>query len=157
YFPVVYVAPFDPNRRALGYDVLSEPRRRRAAERARDTGQMALTEPVELVQAGSAESGRSGYAMVYPIYRALPATPSLAQRRDALIGFAMAVFRVDVLFADIIPHRPDVTVTMRDGAIGAVGPVLYTDTDVTDAPAYTRDLALAFGGHAWTLQFASRP
>ena len=50
--PVIYLEPFDDlSRRAFGYDIFSEPVRRSAMERARDTGYVAITSMVTLVTA----------------------------------------------------------------------------------------------------------
>ena len=51
YVPVSLIEPHEPNRWAIGFDVASEPLRRAALERARRTGQPALSAPLDLVQA----------------------------------------------------------------------------------------------------------
>lgn len=51
YTSIVYLEPFqDRNLRAFGYDMFSEPVRRQAMERARDTGEATLSGKVVLVQ-----------------------------------------------------------------------------------------------------------
>ena len=51
YSEITHIEPFSgPNQRALGFDMLTEPTRRLAMERARDSGQAAASAKVRLVQ-----------------------------------------------------------------------------------------------------------
>ena len=50
YFPVYYVAPLKGNERALGFDLASNPVRRAALDKARDTGKIVVTGRIRLVQ-----------------------------------------------------------------------------------------------------------
>ena len=59
YTAIVYLEPFtDRNLRAFGYDMYSEPVRRRAMEEARDSGLMAISSKVRLVQESGGRSRR---------------------------------------------------------------------------------------------------
>lgn len=53
YFPVFYIFPRSGNEKEIGYDLLSENSRRRAAETALQTGNITLTEPLDLFQSNS--------------------------------------------------------------------------------------------------------
>ena len=55
---VRYVAPFAGNERALGFDQLHDPKQGREARLARDTGELTLAGPVELIQGGLGVVGR---------------------------------------------------------------------------------------------------
>src|SRR5262245_19951742 len=57
YFPVYFMENLSGNEPALGFDLFSEPRRRTALERARDTGRAAATPPVRLVQETGFQQG----------------------------------------------------------------------------------------------------
>ncbi|NJN59454.1 MAG: hypothetical protein HC879_19160 [Leptolyngbyaceae cyanobacterium SL_5_9] len=97
YFPVAYVEPLVGNELALGFDLASDAIRRTALERARDTGAIAISGRVELVQ----ETQRQfGFLVILPIYQGLPET--IPERRDRLQGFVLGVFRVaDVVRASL--------------------------------------------------------
>lgn len=56
YCPVTYIAPLAGNEYALGFDLCSSENRRRAIEKARDTGGVVATAPVVLMQ----ENGSDG-------------------------------------------------------------------------------------------------
>jgi signal transduction histidine kinase len=101
YEPVVYLEPQDSrNRIAIGYDMLSEPVRRGAMERARDTGLPASTGRITLVyDVGSSQSGFIIYMSRY--HRGMP-TETVGDRRTALEGFVYASFRADDLLHAIL-------------------------------------------------------
>ena len=91
YFPVTYIEPFPGNEAAHGFDLASNPSRYAALREARDSGNAVATQRIVLVQ----EAGdQFGFLVFVPVYRiGLPAdTPQ--QRRDALAGFALGVFRI---------------------------------------------------------------
>ncbi len=94
YLPVYYLEPSDRNLRAAGYDMLSSESRRTAFERARDTGDLTATAPVLLAQ--EVGSSAAGFLVGLPIYMSGDAPPptTIAGRREALEGFALAVFKV---------------------------------------------------------------
>jgi PAS domain S-box-containing protein len=96
YVPVTYLEPPEGNEAALGYDIGSDPVRREALDRARDTGKAALTGPITLVQ----ETGdQLGALIAVPVYRgALPRTED--ERRRGLKGFAVGVIRI----GDLVTH-----------------------------------------------------
>jgi len=95
YFPVFYVAPFKGNEKALGFDLFSDRVRREALQSSADSGQMVATNRIKLVQE---TSDQYGFLVFRPVYRGGFEPTSTDGRREALTGFALAVFRV----ADIV-------------------------------------------------------
>jgi GAF domain-containing protein/CHASE1-domain containing sensor protein len=94
YFPVSYVEPFKGNEIALGFDLASNPARLEALERARDTGALAATSRIVLVQ----ETGEQfGFLIFMPIYRPGSSNETVEKRRRNLLGFALGVFRIKEL------------------------------------------------------------
>ncbi|MDR5903190.1 EAL domain-containing protein [Halomonas icarae] len=101
YGPVHYFEPFtNRHRHALGYDMLSNPTRRDAMERARDSGQAALSGRVKLVT----EQGEPQPAtlMYLPVYRSGTPLESIQQRRNALLGWTYMPYRMHDLIAGIL-------------------------------------------------------
>ncbi len=96
YFPVYYVEPLVGNEAALGFDLAALPARRKAIERARDSGLPVATARIQLIQ----ESGTSSGILVFlPIYSRDSAVESIESRRQNLAGFALGVFRIDDMVA----------------------------------------------------------
>ena len=91
YVPIHYMEP--PSTLALGFDIAADPLRWRTAETARDSGRIAASRPFALIEdAGNPDAGPV-VGMYAPVYEGGdPASD--AARREALSGFAMAIFRV---------------------------------------------------------------
>jgi PAS domain S-box-containing protein len=90
YVPVGFVEPFRGNEKALGFDVYSDPVRQEAIVRATDSGEIAATAPVILVQD---HENRPGILAYLPVYRKNSPYQTLEQRRDNITGYVAAVFR----------------------------------------------------------------
>lgn len=72
-FPIVLIEPDDPlNHAALGYDMYSEPVRRKAMRRAWQTGQPAASGVLRLVQEDRADSKQPGFLIYLPVYAGQP-------------------------------------------------------------------------------------
>ncbi|MBF0567453.1 MAG: PAS domain S-box protein [Nitrospirae bacterium] len=80
--------------RIKGFDIASSPMRRKALEKARDTGDMAATEPIRLI---TEPSGDVKSLQIYmPVYYGNPKT--VQDRRTNLRGFTFGTFRVKNIF-----------------------------------------------------------
>jgi PAS domain S-box-containing protein len=102
YSSIVYLEPFTGrNLRAFGYDMLSEPVRRSAMERARDYDVAAISGKVVLVQETD-QDVQSGTLMYVPVYRKGKATDTVAQRRDALYGWVYSPYRMNDLMQGML-------------------------------------------------------
>lgn len=100
YFPVYYIEPRQGNERALGFDLGSNAVRRAALEQARDTGQVAGSGAVHLVQL---KEDNTGVLVFAPIYKSGMAHETVEQRRQNLAGFAIGVIRVSALISEFHP------------------------------------------------------
>ena len=136
YYPVLYLEPMDRrNRAALGYDMFTEPTRREAMARARDTGQPALSAAVTLVQEID-EDKQAGFLIYVPVYATRETPASVEARREQLRGFVYSPFRTGDLLEGILgPNpRPRIAFRLHDGADQA-GSVLY-ETPFPDASRF---------------------
>lgn len=91
HFPVFFVEPYVGNEPALGFDLASSSVRREALARARDSGKAVATGMIKLVHD---RDGQFGFLILSPIYRKGPTPVTVAERREALEGFAQGVFRI---------------------------------------------------------------
>ncbi|PWU20359.1 MAG: hypothetical protein C5B50_04005, partial [Verrucomicrobia bacterium] len=119
HYPVFYIAPLHGNETAVGFDVASEPVRRAALERARDTGQPAVTEPIRLVQQ---ESESTGFLIFVPVYGERLPQAAIEQRRASLKGFAVGVYEagavVSAALRGVEPRGLGLTFLDRTAAVG---------------------------------------
>ena len=147
YFPAYFLETLSRNAAAFGFDVGSEARRRNALERARDTGEPAATAPVRLAQ----ETGsQRGLLVFHPLYHGTAGT--LAERRERLTGFAVAVFRIgDLVEASLrAATGKGIAVTIRDAAENEV---IYRASEPTGNAddGWSKEFEVA--GRRWILQF----
>ena len=112
YYPVFFVTPLEGNERALGFDLGSDPTRRAAMEKARDTGKLVASERIRLVQ----ETGERFAVLAFlPLYRQGFPNDTVELRRKNLVGFALGVFRIGELVQAALkrigsPHDVDIYV-----------------------------------------------
>ncbi len=94
YTSIVYIEPFNQsNMRVFGYDLYSESVRRQAMDRARDTGLLAISDVVTLIQDGNSNNSQPGFLMFQPVYRGGKAPLTVEERRSRLKGYISAPFR----------------------------------------------------------------
>ncbi|MCK6528665.1 CHASE domain-containing protein [Myxococcota bacterium] len=160
---IVFLEPLDRrNRAALGYDMSSEAERRRAMERARDTGEPAATGRVTLVQEIDAKK-QSGFLIYLAVYAGGRTPETVAERRDRLLGFVYSPFRTGDLFRGIFgtETRPRIAFEVHDSPSTGTTSLMYASTPRGDPPGYRpRHVArrtLEIAGRPWTVDFRTRP
>jgi len=154
HFPLLFLEPQDQrNQRAIGYDLYSDPVRRAAIDRARDTGMAALTGKVRLVQNTQADA-TAGCLLTVPVYRQGQPTGTVAERRAALLGIVSTPFRVKSLLAEILDQRKSrLGIAIYDGPVARPEALLYSSPPAAPA-ARTRQSVLDLYGQRWTLVFS---
>jgi PAS domain S-box-containing protein len=160
YAPIVYIEPFSSNKlRVLGYDMFSEPARRAAMERARDTGEAALSAKVTMLMQGLHEDMQVGGLMYAPVYRNGAPHATVAERRAALAGYVYSPVRMNELVNGILGARtPQLDLEIYDGAELSPGTRMYDDGwHAPVPPRFVRNIALEVSGRTWTLRIASTP
>ena len=165
--PVAYIEPHGPrNNTALGYDMYSDPVRREAMDRARDTGTAAASGKVTLKQELDPDP-QSGFLIYVPVYRGGGDPVTLEARRAGLLGFVYCPFRAGDLLQGIGDEVQSslVDFTVYDGAKIAIENHLHhTGTPVDAKVALSLDPSgaipadvLDVAGRTWTLAYRQRP
>ncbi|MBT3290737.1 MAG: response regulator, partial [Victivallales bacterium] len=163
YTSIVFLEPFDwRNQRAFGYDMFSEPTRRDAMARARDTGLAALSGKVTLVQETD-EDVQAGFLLYLPYYRNGGLRQTTEQRREALEGYVYSPFRMDDFMRGILAERGRyVELRIFDGDVASKEALLHDSEAGAERPAQadhshllSRRSVLEFQGHRWLLAFSS--
>ncbi|MFZ2268207.1 MAG: CHASE domain-containing protein [Azonexus sp.] len=147
------------NQLALGFNAYSEPVRREAMERARDTGRPALSAKVVLIQE-SAQDAQAGFLMFMPLFRHEMPLGSIEERRQALLGHVFIAFRAGDLIRNILgSDRKDVDLELFDAEARQEN--LLFDSTVEQPPGkrgkYFTYLPINLGSHHWVARFQSRP
>lgn len=150
YFPVYYVQPVKGNEAALGFDLASEPVRRSAMEKCRDTGGSVVTPPVVLVQEGKKNTG---ILIFMPVYAQDLPKDTVDQRRKSLKGFVLAVYNADKFFNGIFSRLSpeDLLCLIEDPAASKDRRVLYRagGTVDWDHPLFTYEMSLKLSDRQW--------
>jgi len=94
YFPILYATSKDGTGRLAGYDLGSDPARRRILEQARDTGQLIVSEVLPALT----DAGEPEVMAAWAVYSGGSARcPSVGARRLNLRGFAVGILRFDAM------------------------------------------------------------
>ncbi len=160
YFAIVYLEPSNQrNLRALGFDMYTEEKRRKAMLRARETGQPALSEMVTLVQETS-EDLQKGCLLYLPVYNREVSLSTPQQRSAALRGFVYSPFRINDLMKGILGFiQEEIEFEIYDGNKIDTSNLFYTSHEYNpgkDKARHSVSRAIQVAGHDWTIIFTSR-
>lgn len=160
YNAILYLQPAtDPNKNAVGYDMGTEPVRRQAMDAARDSGKPTASGRVRLVQERDLPVKQEGFLIYMPLYRRNAPVSTVAERRQALIGFVYSPYRVGDFLDEIAKEKNyDVSFLVYDGTETNAGNLLSPPSNepVTD-PLFTDEKQLDIAGRTWTIAYATKP
>lgn len=158
--PLVFIAPESPALQAvIGFDLLSEPTRREAINRAILTGKIAMTAPIEL-QPDKGKK-RPGFQMVQAIFHDRTLTSRLDTNKRAFAGVVLTAYRFDEFMSSFkLPLGSRFVLQIFDESLAgdsaeASVPTLIYNSDpshsIGDAPLLHHEID--FGGRNWILHF----
>ena len=163
YTSILYLEPVDfRNRRAFGYDMFSEPVRRKAMEESRDYDIASLSGKVSLKQETD-QDFQYGTLMYVPVYFNNKPIETVEERRAAILGWVYSPYRMDDLMKGIL-GRWDTINNERihlqvydDEAVTAQSLLFNSQTKISqekDNQEYrTVILPISFNKKKWTLCF----
>jgi PAS domain S-box-containing protein len=169
---IIYLEPLNQrNQLALGYNMMSESRRREAMILARDSGDAFASGKVQLVQEGADGVKQAGFIIYVPVYRDGTVPASVEARREQLFGFVYSPFRADDLLRSIFAGQKDPVVDMRvyDGRAPSAPELMYdsrtaregADDGEGEGDSWTArpnfDDQAAIAGRPWNFVFTIRP
>lgn len=160
YAPILYFEPQTINTQGMvGFDLLSEPRRRDVLLRAMDSGEPSLSAPMQLLPDGP-DSRRVGHGLVYPVYRGGEQPADVEARRRALQGWVSLTFRVDPFLDSVLgppaeegDHFRLYDVTDRPELLASYG----RPARAGEPPAFLHSRELLAYGRRWRIDFESPP
>lgn len=156
YGAIVYLEPMDKyNIQAIGYDMFSEPIRRIAMERARDTGLPSISERVKLVQEIGSEV-QPGILMYVPIYKKGMKTDTVEERRNTLFGYVYSPFRMYDLIDTIGIKNENIDFKIYDGLNHDDAHLLYQSSKETSYVSKHRaHRSMELAGEMFEIDFMS--
>jgi CHASE1-domain containing sensor protein len=153
---IIFLEPENArNLHAMGFNMFSEPKRREAMIRARDTGVSAAAGPVRLVQE-DVHSGpeQIGFLIYEPVYRSVAIPATIDERRAQLLGFVYSPFRCGDLFKEMLNQDDELSLSLHVyDSTGTGGELLYATPDDRQHSGLRSDGNVSVGGRTWTLIF----
>ncbi len=162
YSAITHIEPYTGlNPRALGFDMLTDPTRREAMERARDSGKAAASGKVRLIQENG-QDVQHGLVMYLPVYARAKPVGTVDERRASLLGWVGAPFRMGDLMAGLGGERErEIALSIFDGTSTKPEDRLYQSPGVSGArahaPRFRSTQQILVGGRPWTLEISSAP
>ncbi len=164
YTAIIYLEPFsEKNQRAFGYDMFSEPIRKKAMEQAVDFGEATLSGKVTLVQE-TIKDIQIGCLMYLPLYSKEGDTSNLEGRRKSIIGYVYSPFRMNDLMTGILGKKfENIKIEIYDDNIITDDKLMFSSSantkvnEIRDTHYYDELKNITVNGRNWTLRFASLP
>ncbi|WP_427307624.1 bifunctional diguanylate cyclase/phosphodiesterase [Cupriavidus sp. H39] len=165
YAPILYIDPLDGHSmRVAGFDMLSEPTRRAALEAARDSGEPRLSAGLDPIREPEAVPRQRGAMVFLPVYGGAAALSTVAQRREAVLGYVYLSLRLgDLMRAVGASAANELELSLHEGGPAAAGALLSggpTEGELREdgkAPLLQGERQFHYGGRSWTLRAATRP
>lgn len=164
YSAIIFLEPFDArNKRAFGYDMYSEPTRRAAMDRARDTGLPTASNPVELLQETTTDI-QSGFLFYLPVYDAKSLPSSQEERQQFIRGFVYSPIRVGdfvnaILERERMPVREQALIRITSDTATGQPAEIYRKSTPAGAPLHTSKFktrsTTIYYGVPWTIELSS--
>jgi CHASE1-domain containing sensor protein len=160
YTAILYLEPkANRNEVAIGYDMFTDPVRREAMERARDTGLPAASGRVRLVQEPQDQAQQWGFLIYDAVYDNGAPTDTVEQRRRALAGYVYSPFRIDDFLAPVTAAKNyDVSFQIYEGSVAEEnyfhGP---RDNPTPGDSRFTYLATIPVEGRTWMVSYAIKP
>jgi diguanylate cyclase (GGDEF)-like protein/PAS domain S-box-containing protein len=159
YAPMTLLEPYvGRNRVAFGFDHWSDPARRAAMEKARDSGMAAISGKIELDPESGGKS-EPAFLMYLPLYEHGKPQATIEQRRASLLGWVHAVFRMNDVIASLYGESVHgIAFSLYDGVEAAPGSLLYqsrNDGSQAHPPRLSAAEYLVVANHNWTLRMST--
>ncbi|MGE5816858.1 MAG: CHASE domain-containing protein [Deltaproteobacteria bacterium] len=165
YFPIYYFESRGGNKRSLGFDVAVDPARRKALDRARDTGEPTATDRITLIKDVEREPS---FLVFLPIFRSR-VDHNVEERRRNLQGYVSAAFRVRDIISNILASGRqvnDIALRFYDAESGGDKDALAQQRAQKAKPkiapikpaavygeALKRNVSIEIAQHRWILEF----
>lgn len=156
-FVILYIEPSASNRKAIGFDIASEPARRQTAILAATSGKAVLTPPLTLVQ----QEGlvRQGFLLLLPVYREDAPLATERARWQATRGWTYAPLTIDAVLAGMGSEAQPYALSLSDTGERSPSPPFISTQGfeaLADSPL-TAERRLRVHGREWRLQMRARP
>ncbi len=163
YQTITYLEPLDErNRKAIGFDMLTEENRKQALARSRDLAAETLTAKVFLIQETEPDK-QAGFLIYLPIYKGGQVPPTIQERRQNLSGYIYSPFRAEDFLRAIKGETSEVAIRIYDGELKPENLLVQSGYDNAssfdsqkDKSLYTKSI-LEVAGRRWIIEYIPLP
>ncbi|HVK56292.1 MAG TPA: CHASE domain-containing protein [Burkholderiales bacterium] len=161
--PVSFVEPANArNLLTRGFDMASDPSLRNAIDRAKDSGEPALTAKFQSQQTSKGER-QSEFLMYLPVYRGGLVPPTVETRRAAILGYVYLSIRASDFIGSVLARNPlGADLTVHTGDTPTDESILFQTNNVRPpsseaAPSkFSKVETINFHGFPWTFAHTAR-
>jgi len=154
HFVIVCAQPPGVALRALGADLAVDPRRKVAAEKARDSGTATLTRHTTTLMQG----GGHALQLFVPVYGAGASPLTAAERQTSLVAWVTVVFSAEAFFRSALADLGDqIAFRAFDEGIAPGNLMFSSEGAVHPNQPFERTTRLELAGSDWTLAFNRTP
>src|SRR5688572_7910900 len=155
YYPVIFLEPTDRrDQRAIGLDLWTNPVQRAAMESARDSGQPALSDRMSAPEHLKGDTSEA-VVLYVPIYRTGVSIQSVAERRQALVGFVFSPLRPLAIFTHLAGATPSLPYEVYDRADRRTATLLHRSGRGEGVPQYQSQLPIRIADREWVMAVRS--
>lgn len=158
YAPITYVEPFnETSRKSVGFDVLSDPARRKAAEKARDSGDVDISDKIVLLS--DSATRQPGFAMYLAVYNKASLPKNTDERKANLKGYIFAGYRAENFFGQALDKASFDAysdIEIFDGKETNENALLYRSKnfDTGSPDKLSKQFTIKTFGREWTYRFS---
>ena len=166
YTSVIYLEPFNwRNQRVFGFDMYTEPVRRKAVDQAIDQGVTTITSKITLIQETETDK-QNGLLMYVPVYKTGRATDTAEARRRAIRGFVYSpICMKDFISAVLGNEYDDLSLEFSDEGSQLSDKTLFNSVSTPQPNQITNhkslfdktDMIEVFNGRLWRMHLRSLP
>ena len=162
YVVVNFIEPMKRNQKVFGFDMMSDPLRQEVLNQALNSSEITSTPKITLVQ----ETGnQSGFLSFIPLYKNGFAHQTLEEKHRALLGFAVAVFRVgdmiDVALKDIAHENLRLRIVdesaVEDNVLFDSLPLLSVSHFPEGKNGFFKSTIITIGNRLWCIEVYATP
>ncbi len=150
-YPVMFLEPRDAGNRAdIGFDLSADGLASAALERARDSGQSVLTRSVAFATPAGEPPGTT-LLFAAPIFQHGASVKTVAERRRALMGFALSPIDMDDMMRTVSAADESVAFEVYDSTRSETGAVRYSSAAWTGRFGYESAETVQVAGQPWQI------
>jgi diguanylate cyclase (GGDEF)-like protein len=150
-YPVMFLEPRDGGDHAdIGFDLSADGLAAGALERARDSGQSVLTRSVAFASPGGEPPGTT-LLFAAPIFRHGARVTTVAERRRALLGFALSPIDMGDMMRVVSAANESVAFEVYDSSRSETGAVRYSSAAWTGRFGYESAETVQVAGQPWQI------